>query len=118
MPPDPKAPKTRSRLSDLQRKQIYEYAKKNPNAKHQEIAEVFNNKYSGLQLERSTITKILKKREVYKSIEDEDAAENRFRQRNVKFPTLELAMSVWVQQMTAAGMPLSDQLLKEKGMEF
>ena len=118
MPLDPKASKTRSRLSDLQRKQICEYAEEHPNAKHQDIAEVLNDRNSGLKLERSTITKILKKYEVYKSIENEDAAKNRFRQRNVKFPTLELAMSVWVQQMTAADMPLSDQILKEKGMEF
>ena len=70
MPPDPKASKTRSRLSDLQRKQICEYAEKHPNAKHQDIAEAFNDRYSGLKLERSTITKILKKREIYKSIEE------------------------------------------------
>ena len=69
MPPDPKVPKKRSWLSNLQRKQICEYAEEHPNAKHQDIAEVFNDRNSGLKLERSTITKILKKREVYKRIE-------------------------------------------------
>ena len=70
MPPDSKASKTCSRLSDLQRKQICEYAEEHPNAKHQDIAEVLNDRNSGLKLERSTITKILKKREIYKSIEE------------------------------------------------
>lgn len=118
MPPDSKTPKTRSRLSDAQRKEICEYAAKNQNAKHHEIAEEFKKRYSTLQLDRSTVSKILKKSEQYMNLPEESVSANRFRHKPVKYPTLELAMSVWVQQITAGGMPLSDQLLREKGADF
>src|SRR5262245_22006262 len=118
MSPDVKVPKTCSQLNNLQSKEICEYAEKHPNTKHYEVADIFNKKYSNLQLKRSTVSKLLKKREVYKSITNEGAAEHCFCHRSVKYPTLELAMSFWVQQMAAGGMSLSDQLLQEKGSEF
>jgi hypothetical protein len=118
MPPDSKTPKTRSRLSDVQRKEICEYAANNRNVKHHEIAEEFKKRYPSLQLDRSTVSKILKKSELYMNLPEESVSANRFRHKPVKYPTLELAMSVWVQQITAGGMPLSDQLLREKGAEF
>jgi Tc5 transposase DNA-binding domain len=117
MAPNLKTQKTRGRLNDLQKKQLCEYSKKNPNAKHHEIAKEFMNKYPGLQLDRSTVSKILKNQDLYKNI-NEDIAENTYRHRSVKYPRLELAMTIWVQQIIAANMILSDDLLKEKGMEF
>ncbi|CAG8692530.1 8355_t:CDS:2 [Gigaspora rosea] len=113
-----KVPKTRGRLNDLQRKEICEYAQRNPNTKHHKIAQKFMKRYEGLKLDRSTVSKILKNREQYKNIKVESVAENQFRHRPVKFPRLELAMRTWVQQIVAANMLLSDYLLKEKGIEF
>ncbi|CAG8643903.1 29992_t:CDS:2 [Racocetra persica] len=66
----------------------------------------------------STISKILKNCELYKDIKEKSGAENQFRHKSVKFPELELAMRTWVQQIITANIPLSDYLLREKGIKF
>ncbi|CAG8800042.1 6299_t:CDS:2, partial [Gigaspora margarita] len=82
------------------------------------IAQEFMIRYEGLKLDRFTVSKVLKNCEQYKNIKDKSVAKNQFCHRSVKFPRLELAMRTWVQQIVAANMPLSNHLLREKGIEF
>ncbi|CAG8733153.1 43548_t:CDS:2, partial [Gigaspora margarita] len=80
--------KTCSQLNNAQRKQICEYHIKNPSAKHQDIADEFKRRYPKLNLERST------------------------------YPLIEIAINIWVGQVSATGLVLTDELVKSKGCEF
>ncbi|CAG8552172.1 10974_t:CDS:1, partial [Gigaspora rosea] len=70
MPPDYAVKKIHSRLSNAQHKEICEYTKARPAARHQDIADEFMRKYSTLKLDRSTITKTLQKSEQYLYLEE------------------------------------------------
>ena len=54
--------KTRSRLSIENKREIYEYARRHPNVKHSDMANYFNEKFN-LTIDRSTVSKILLKKE-------------------------------------------------------
>ncbi|CAB4477464.1 unnamed protein product [Rhizophagus irregularis] len=41
-----------------------------------------------------------------------------FHHRSVQFPELDKAMQIWTSQATAAGLPLTDMILQQKGKEF
>ncbi|CAG8756469.1 27758_t:CDS:2 [Gigaspora margarita] len=110
--------KTRSKLNNAQRKQICEYHVKNLSAKHQDIADEFKRRYSELNLERSTVTKIFKKKDQYLHIEENTATQNQYKNRGPKYPLIEKAMNIWVGQVSAAGLVLIDELVKSKGHEF
>jgi hypothetical protein len=59
LPENPlKNKRTRSAISDDVKRQICEWAETNKNAKHAEIAKYFNEKYSDLEIDRSTVSKI------------------------------------------------------------
>jgi hypothetical protein len=118
MPPTPVPKKTRCRLSNAQRKQMCEYSKKNPFARHQDIADEFMQRYPGLKLDRSTISKVLKKKEQYLLLEENSTTQNRYKNRRAKYPELEMAMNLWVSQVSAAGLILTDELVKLKGRDF
>ncbi|CAG8804222.1 1741_t:CDS:2, partial [Gigaspora rosea] len=114
--PAPK--KTRSRLNNAQRKEICEYHVKNPSAKHHDIADEFKRRYPELNLDRTTVSKILKKKDQYLHIEENAATLNRYKNRGPKYPLIEKAMNIWVSQVSAAGLVLTDELVKTKGREF
>jgi len=42
----------------------------------------------------------------------------RFRQRSVQFPELDKALQIWTSQAVAVGLPLTDMILQQKGLEF
>jgi Tc5 transposase DNA-binding domain/Fission yeast centromere protein N-terminal domain len=115
MPPVPT--KTRCRISDKQKKEICELAKKNPSYKQQEIAREFMEQYPDLKIDRSTVSKILKNADKYEFCDDTHA-EKTFRHRSVKYPMLERAMNMWISQVTTEGMIISDSIVKEKGHQF
>ncbi|CAG8817011.1 13347_t:CDS:2, partial [Gigaspora rosea] len=76
-------------------------------------------RYSEMKIDRTTISKILKKADEYQQVNDDDVeTENIFRHRSVKHPMLELAMNMWIEQVTTEEMILSDSLIKEKGHQF
>jgi len=54
--------KTRSRLSIENKREICEYARRHPNVKHSDMANYFNEKFN-LTIDRSTVSKILLKKE-------------------------------------------------------
>ncbi|CAG8721892.1 32058_t:CDS:2 [Gigaspora margarita] len=110
--------KTCSQLNNAQCKQICEYHVKNPSAKYQDIADEFKRRYPELNLERSTVTKILKKKDQYLHIEENTTTQNQYKNRGPKYSLIEKAMNIWVGQVLAAGLVLTDELVKSKGREF
>ena len=50
--------KTRYRLTVGQKKEICEFKKQHPHLKQQQIADVFKNRYPGLSIDRSTVSKV------------------------------------------------------------
>ncbi|CAG8681696.1 23569_t:CDS:1 [Gigaspora rosea] len=118
MPPESVPKKTRCRISDKQKKEICEFSKKNPTYKQQEIADEFMRRYPDLRIDRTTISKILKKTDEYQKLDDNVQADNTFRHRSVKYPRLELAMNMWIERVIAEEMIISESLIKEKGRQF
>lgn len=117
MPPIRTKPKQhRSAISDDVKRQICEWSAANKSKRHEDIAKHFNEKYSNLNIERSTVSKILSQSDRWKAV-NEDSTQT-FRHREVKFPVLEHAMSLWVENVTAGGVILTDLLIKEKAKIF
>ncbi|CAI2175014.1 9395_t:CDS:2 [Funneliformis geosporum] len=69
--------------------------------------------YSNLNMDRSTITKILSESDKWKAINANDSAQT-FKHKEVKFSVLEHAMSLWVENVIAGGIILMDLLIREK----
>ena len=110
-------PKKRVQLSIDNKREICEYAKQNSTLNHADIAKHFNDKYN-FNMNRSTVTKILAKKEKWLNILSTKQDPSTVRQRSVKYPRLNKAMELWVNQAIAMNLPLSDQILQEKGLEF
>src|SRR5947199_144182 len=69
-----------------------------------------------INIKRPTITKILKEKERWLSIANTSIPT--YRHREVKYPLLEQALSIWVKQALSKNMILSDNILREKAKEF
>jgi hypothetical protein len=107
----------RSAISDDVKRQICEWSKANESKRHADIANHFNEMYPNLKIDRSTISKILSQSDKWKAVNVEDSAQT-FRHKEVKFPVLERAMNLWVENVTAGGVILTDLLIKEKAKIF
>lgn len=120
MPPirQPKPKKGRSAISDEVKRQICEWKKANKNKSHTDIAKHFNEVYPNLTLDRSTITKILLRSDKWLAIINTEDSVKTFRHKAVKFPILDQAMNLWVENVTAGGVILTDLLIKEKAKNF
>ena len=77
------------------KQQICEWAKKNSNKTHSEIAAYFTEKNPALNIDRSTVTKILAKSEKWISVLEIEGSKEIFRYKGVKFPELDRAMNLW-----------------------
>lgn len=118
MPPiRPKPKQRRSAISDDVKRQICEWSKANESKRHVDIANHFNELYPNLKIDRSTISKILSQSDKWKAISAEDSAQT-FKHKEVKFPVLEHAMNLWVENVTAGGVILTDLLIREKAKIF
>ena len=108
----------RSAVSDDLKHQICEWSEANKNKTHQDIANYFNETCSNLNIKRSTISKILKESDKWKAITDTEVSAQTFKHKGVKFPMLDQAMNLWVENVTASGVILTDLLIKEKARIF
>ncbi|GBC28751.2 tigger transposable element-derived protein 6-like [Rhizophagus irregularis DAOM 181602=DAOM 197198] len=90
----------------------------NPNIKQSDVASFFNEKYIGLNIQRTTINKIWKNKQKWLSVLSTSQFSHTFHQRSVQFPEVDKAMQIWTSQAIAAGLPLSDMILQQKGLEF
>ena len=113
-----KAKRIRSAISNEIKKEICEYIKANNNVKQGEVALFFNTKYNELNIDRSTISKIWQKHEKWLAILLTSQTASIFRQRSVQFPELDKALQIWTAQAVTAGLPLTDMILQQKGIEF
>jgi hypothetical protein len=110
--------KTRTPISYETKKEICEYLQANPKTKQVDVASYFNTKYPGYNIDRSTIAKIWQNRSKWLTILSNSQTSHTFRQRPVLFPMFDKAMQIWTIQAVATGIPLSDMILQEKGLEF
>ena len=69
-------------------------------------------------MDRSTISKILKKKEIYLALEDNSIYSSFKRSRQVKAPLVNEALKIWVGQALSNHMFISDAILKEKAKFF
>ena len=121
MPPTrlQKPKKSRTSISIDIKKEVCEYMLTNPNVKHGAVALFFNEKYNGkLNIDRTTITKIWQNREKWLAILLNSQTSHIFRQRSTQFPELDKALQIWTSQAVAAGLPLTDMILQQKGIEL
>ncbi|CAG8766374.1 11826_t:CDS:1, partial [Ambispora leptoticha] len=89
-----------------------------PNETQLNIAQYFNQKYLALNLERSTISKILKKKDKWLAIPDNEANTAVFRYKKVKSLLLDKAMQLWIEQVVDNQMFLMEAIIKEKAEFF
>ncbi len=112
------AKKTRTAISIDIKKEICEYMVANPDVNQSAVASFFNTKYAGLDIQRTSINKIWKDRQKWLAILSTSQTACTFRQRSVQFPELDKAMQIWTSQAIAGGVPLTDVILQQKGLEF
>ena len=79
--------KKRVQLSIDNKREICEYAKQNSTLNHADITKHFNNKYN-FNINRSTITKILSRKEKWLNILSTKQDPSTVRQRSAKYPKL------------------------------
>ena len=102
----------RTSISDLLKREICTFHKDNMLYNQTEIAAHFNAKY-GLNIDRTTISKIINKKDKWLHVEG--GSKTVFNHRR---PLLEEAMSVWIDQMTSKGVILTETLMTEKAELF
>ena len=118
MAPDHSVKRTHTSINFDIKKEICEYMQANPNIKQVNVALHFNTKYSEHNIEKSTIAKIWQDWNKWLAILSNTQTTHTFRQCTVLFLALNKAMQLWTCQVVAVGIPLSDMILQEKGIEF
>ncbi|CAG8854222.1 36559_t:CDS:1, partial [Gigaspora margarita] len=88
----------RTAISYSLKKEICLFHQKNPNKTQSDIKDEFNSKYQ-LNLDRSTISKILSNKEKWTNLTSNETDDIIFRKSRVKHPSLEKALSIWVNQI-------------------
>src|SRR5688572_26581780 len=84
--------RTRTAISIEIKKEICEYMLANPDVNQAAVALFFNTKYTGLNINRTTINKTWKNRQKWLTILSNSQTSQTFRQRSVQFPELDKAM--------------------------
>ena len=112
------AKKTRTAISINIKKEICEYMVVNSDVNQSAVASFFNTKYAGLDIQRTSINKIWKDRQKWLAILSTSQTACTFWQRSVQFSELDKAMQIWILQAIAGGVPLTDVILQQKGLEF
>ncbi|GES94707.1 tigger transposable element-derived protein 6-like [Rhizophagus clarus] len=120
MPVVPSAKRTRTAISEDIKQQICVYATKpeNKNKTQQQVADYFNQQNPGLHIDRSTISKILGKKAKWLALVSTSASKKTFRHREVKYPQVEKALGLWVENANANNLPVSEIMIKEKAFYF
>ena len=120
MPKTKKTQRThvRSAISVNIKKEICEYMLVNTNVNQANVALYFNTKYSDLNIDRTAVNKIWKNCEKWLAILPNLQTAHTFRQRPVHFSELDKALQLWTSQAVATGIPLTDMILQQKGLEF
>lgn len=83
----------------------------NPRIKNVELASRFN-------VGKSTVCEILKKRDYFLSLQTNDYTGSLYRERPSKYPTVEQALALWIDQATADNYTLSGHIISNKAADF
>ena len=92
--PERQVKRSHSSISDNIKRQICKWQESNKNKKQEEIAKHFNEKYPNLNINRSTVSKILSQRDKWKAVINNKNSDKTYRHRRVKFPLLDYAMNL------------------------
>ncbi|GES82215.1 tigger transposable element-derived protein 6-like [Rhizophagus clarus] len=116
----PSTKRTRTAISEDIKQQIYVYATKpeNKNKTQQQVADYFNQQNPGLHIDRSTISKILGKKSKWLALVSTSASKKTFHHREVKYPQVEKALGLWVENANANNLPVLEMMIKEKAFYF
>ncbi|TIC19285.1 L domain-like protein [Wallemia mellicola] len=100
-------PRRKTKLINETRRAICVFAEENPSARQEDIA-------SRYQIERSTVSKILKQKDKWKSIIPGGASSRVAKHRPSKFPDIESRLSAWAQECALSNHYLTDHAIREK----
>ncbi|KAL8785100.1 MAG: hypothetical protein Q9195_008772 [Heterodermia aff. obscurata] len=107
--PHPPQPTARKTLTDNDRRRMCQYHEDNPSVKQTEIGAMFG-------VERSTVSKVLRQKEKYLSTED--GSRSPVKRSKGKFPDIERALSIWAKNHQKQGLPLNDDMIRDKARFF
>ncbi|CAG8513380.1 6708_t:CDS:2, partial [Gigaspora rosea] len=89
-----------------------------PQLVSKKMLQEFTIYYPNLNIDYSSVTKILSYANEYDQLKNNEQAERTYHHYLVKHLKLELAMNIWVEQVTTNGIIISDSIIKEKGQHF
>lgn len=101
----------KSRLRNIDRKRICQYAVEHPELKQEELAKHFG-------IERSTVSKTLKNKESWLTISEEGSGALIVKHRTGKFPEIESELAAWAVEETKRGNILLDHTIKNRALEI
>lgn len=99
----------RKTLTDNDRRKMCQYHEEYPNVKQTEIGAIFG-------VERSTVSKVLRQKE--KFLAADDGSQSSLKRSKGKFPDIERALSIWARNHQKQGLPLDDDLIRDKARFF
>ncbi|KAF1981478.1 hypothetical protein K402DRAFT_342263 [Aulographum hederae CBS 113979] len=99
----------RRTLTDVDRRRMCQYAEEHPSTKQTEIGQMFG-------VERSTVSKVLRNKEKYLYVDDGNRSP--VRKNKGKFPDIERALANWARNHQKQGLPLTDEMIREKAYFF
>ncbi|KAL9027231.1 MAG: hypothetical protein Q9196_004219 [Gyalolechia fulgens] len=107
--PLPTPPSGRRTLTDQDRRRMCQYHEENPTVKQTEIGSLFG-------VERSTVSKVLRHKDKY--LHPDDGSRSPIKRAKGKFPDIERAVSVWAKNHQRQGLPLSNEMIRDKARVF
>ncbi|KAL8947252.1 MAG: hypothetical protein Q9222_006447 [Ikaeria aurantiellina] len=107
--PIPTPPSGRRTLTDQDRRRMCQYHDENPTVKQTEIGSLFG-------VERSTVSKVLRHKEKY--LHPDDGSRSPIKRAKGKFPDIERAVSNWAKNHQRQGLPLSNEMIRDKARIF
>ena len=110
MPKENKEKKKRTRLTAIQKKQIQDKKKANPNLLDEEIAAEFN-------CDRSTVSKILKQ-EKWSEVQEVSRTANALKIVGPKFSQVEKALEMWISTAEQQQLTLTGDVIRQKALDF
>lgn len=104
-------PKEKKRLRNIDRKMICDFAAAHPTVKQDAVAAKFG-------VERSTVSKILKHKAKWLSVEPGSEAARISKHRAVKFPAVEDRLSSWVAGLRVGTEGIRDSILRQQALRI
>lgn len=111
LPPSRTTPKPKRKLRNIDRKMICDFSASNPTVKQDAIAAKFD-------IERSTVSKILKNKEKWMSVEPGSEAARISKHRAVKFPAVEDQLAGWIAEHKARGEGVRDSTIRQEALRI